>query len=910
MVWQNERMIAFLCHPFFNPAFSLDMKRLISLILLGCLAISYGLMAQSVGINATGNTPDPSAMLDVQSTTQGVLVPRMDSTERKAINAPATGLLVYDLDTQSFWFHTLSGWKELIADASVRLADDDGNTQIQVEEGINDNTIRFDVNGDEAMVLSPNGELTLKGNNPNDPGFMALLNGDSTQFVRLFSGTGSDPDPYVNWEEGSDLRFVTTNFPFTSFTERMRISAGGRLGIGTPSPQAGFHLQNQQMLMRGDFVNSYSGAIPDSGAGTRLMWVPEKAAFRAGLVNGTQWDLASMGDFSAVAGGLDGVASGLAAFVGGGAGDTASGNYSFVAGGQSNHAVGPESFVGGGFDNTAVGNTSFIGGGLGLTAPSFAESVFGYFNTDYVPSSTSSFVGSDRLFVVGNGTGNDPSDRANALTLLKNGNLGLGTSTPQAQLHVQSGQVLMTGGFVSNYSGPIPASGIGTRLMWIPEKAAFRVGTVNGNQWDMANIGDYSAVVGGPSSIALGDYAVVVGGFQNFALANASFVGGGGVIGQTGGTPTSFGPNQILADGFSSFIAGGSNNLISGSNSFIGGGRYNTAEGIFSFNGGGFRNTAASFCEAVFGLYAEEYPTGNTPNLSSFEADDRLFVVGNGTSSTRSNALTILKNGNVGVGESNPTQAKLVVDGVAFPTPIPSPYIYGAGGAAGPFGTTFPNLSGYFSGFVASEAFFAFSDQRIKDILGVSDREADLRTLMGIKVTDYRMRDTLIKGSQVIKKVIAQQVADVYPQAVTSNLTDVIPDIYQRAEVQDGWIMLATDLQVGERVKLISEEGNRVYKVIRVEEGRFQVSGLATRSETVSPLASQVFVYGREVNDFHTVDYEAIAMLNVSATQAQQKLIEAQQEEIKALKTELQALKNLEARLEQLEQGLHADLQP
>ncbi len=52
-----------------------------------------------------------------------------------------------------------------------------------------------------------------------------------------------------------------------------------------------------------------------------------------------------------------------------------------------------------------------------------------------------------------------------------------------------------------------------------------------------------------------------------------------------------------------------------------------------------------------------------------------------------------------------------------------------------------------------------------------------------------------------------------------------------------------------------------------------------------------MFVYGREVDDFHTVDYEAISMLNVSATQEQQRIIEAQQEEIEAQQTEIEALK-------------------
>ena len=46
----------------------------------------------------------------------------------------------------------------------------------------------------------------------------------------------------------------------------------------------------------------------------------------------------------------------------------------------------------------------------------------------------------------------------------------------------------------------------------------------------------------------------------------------------------------------------------------------------------------------------------------------------------------------------------------------------------------------------------------------------------------------------------------------------------------------------------------------------------------------EVFVYGREVDDFRTVDYEAISMLNVSATQELFKMIQYQSNEIEAIK--------------------------
>ena len=54
--------------------------------------------------------------------------------------------------------------------------------------------------------------------------------------------------------------------------------------------------------------------------------------------------------------------------------------------------------------------------------------------------------------------------------------------------------------------------------------------------------------------------------------------------------------------------------------------------------------------------------------------------------------------------------------------------------------------------------------------------------------------------------------------------------------------------------------------------------------------AGQVFVYGREVKDFRVVDYEAIAMLNVSATQELNRRLEAQAEQIRRQTTRLTEL--------------------
>lgn len=78
--------------------------------LLAVLLIYLYAPAQNVGINEDGSPPDPSAILDIRSTTKGLLVPRMTTAEREAIVSPANGLIVFDTDENRFYFTASGGW--------------------------------------------------------------------------------------------------------------------------------------------------------------------------------------------------------------------------------------------------------------------------------------------------------------------------------------------------------------------------------------------------------------------------------------------------------------------------------------------------------------------------------------------------------------------------------------------------------------------------------------------------------------------------------------------------------------------------------------------------------------------------------------------------------------------------------
>src|SRR5581483_4517128 len=76
------------------------------------------LLSQSVAINTDGSTADASAMLEVKSTTKGMLVPRVTTAQGTAIASPATGLLVYDTNTNTFWFYNRASWMQMLVPAT------------------------------------------------------------------------------------------------------------------------------------------------------------------------------------------------------------------------------------------------------------------------------------------------------------------------------------------------------------------------------------------------------------------------------------------------------------------------------------------------------------------------------------------------------------------------------------------------------------------------------------------------------------------------------------------------------------------------------------------------------------------------------------------------------------------------
>lgn len=174
--------------------------------------------------------------------------------------------------------------------------------------------------------------------------------------------------------------------------------------------------------------------------------------------------------------------------------------------------------------------------------------------------------------------------------------------------------------------GGIPAEGAGTRLMWYPGKAALRAGEVTGTQWDDASVGPFSFAAGF-NSTASGWNSTAMG-ISTSAIGRGSTALGEGTTanGQHAtalGYLSTAGYNYSTAMGYVTTAAG----------------RMSTAMGQ--------ETTAQSFAEVAIGSYNALVAEGSF-NPSSWSVNDRLFVIGIGTSDEdRKNGLVLDKLGSL-----------------------------------------------------------------------------------------------------------------------------------------------------------------------------------------------------------------------------------------------------------------------
>jgi len=393
------------------------------------------------------------------------------------------------------------------------------------------------------------------------------------------------------------------------------------------------------------------GAVAPVGAGARMVWNPRKVAFRAGFVSGSQWDDINIGPFSS-AFGQNCIASGQHSFATGfantasGTSSAAFGQFNIASGGLS-AAFGINTTASGNF-STALGRVSSASGensfvqGINNSATSFGETVLGIGATLYSTSlnGATQFRAAnlnDRLFVVGNAIDSNNSgfvdtiERSDAMVILKNGNIGIGSSTPQDKFHVVGNLRLEDG---NQASGKVLTSDINGTATWQnastnawglignsgTNPATNFVGTTDAQplRFRVANTfaGNISNITNGLVSLGLN------AGSSNTGLANTFIGGTAGLLNTSGASNTFIGQgagaantttsnNTYLGTGAGQSNATGSQNVYVGR--LAGGNGISGSDNILIGNGAGILNTANN--NVMIGSFAGNGSTtggGNT----------------------------------------------------------------------------------------------------------------------------------------------------------------------------------------------------------------------------------------------------------------------------------------------------------
>ena len=353
---------------------------------------------------------------------------------------------------------------------------------------------------------------------------------------------GSAPYAMGVTELGDKFLFATgTAIDATTGGNIMALNGvNGHVGIGTTSPEFKLDIDSDGgIIARGTYGSG--DTLTTSGAGTRLIWYPRKAAFRAGYVNGTQWDDANVGNYSAVLGGEN---------------NTATGTYSAVVGGSNNIVASSRSVILGGAGNSiSGGHSSVILGGEGNTI-AIDGTILGYAS---ILLSTNSNVNTGGSSMVLGGDNN--------------------TVTGHRSASIYSGQSVVSGGWSTVVGGKFVTS-------------SGEFSAVFGS-YDSVASGDYSLIVGGFTNTASGSKSAVVGGSSNVASGGTSAVVGGRLNTASDTDSIVLGGYLNTVSGVQSAVLAGNRNNVSGDDAVILGGYGNVASGKYGFVTGYYSTSSA-----------------------------------------------------------------------------------------------------------------------------------------------------------------------------------------------------------------------------------------------------------------------------------------------------------------------------
>ena len=253
----------------------------IALLIIKCL------ISQNVGIGT--NSPAASAILDINSSTKGTLITRMNSGQRKAIANPAVGLLVFDTDKKTIYLYDGTYWLPMLF---ARNENDLPPFPFTPGNGSAGYTFGWSVNirGDYAIVGSP--KTTINGNTLQGSAYIFFRNNGVWQMQQqIYANDGSAQD-HFGYSVSIDSNYAVVGAYWDCHTN----SSGNREGSAYVFTRNGTVWTQQAKLIASDpsagdwfgySVSIYNGYIAVSAPFKDILTNTDKGAvYIYSIVNG------------------------------------------------------------------------------------------------------------------------------------------------------------------------------------------------------------------------------------------------------------------------------------------------------------------------------------------------------------------------------------------------------------------------------------------------------------------------------------------------------------------------------------------------------------------------------------------------------------------------------------------------
>jgi len=255
-------------------------------------------------------------------------------------------------------------------------------------------------------------------------------------------------------------------------------------------------------------------------------------------------------------------------------------------------------------------------------------------------------------------------------------------------------------------------------------------------------------------------------------------------------------------------------------------------------------------------INSSQVNSGSQINFSNLNVSGNITAIG----ITPGNLYTTLT-GNVGIGKA-PSAYPLDI-GTSFSTAISTHGFLTSTTTGGnnTFGGSTAYSANFEGGVVCGGEIDVTSDVRNKENIISLEPSTSLQTLGNLRPVYFKWKDEISKGTKRVAGFIAQEVHAVFPLAIQKH-SNFVADTYSTHTYikENNKVKIdCADLQAGDEIKYYLKD-NRERTAILDEDKVIHGKDFEDQGK--------VFVYGKKVNDFHTLDYTQLIPLLVSSNQA------------------------------------------